>query len=60
MGGMDEPGEVQDAHMGVPMYTATLGIPQTLKLLAEFGCVCRHLEYDQFPQLHAYVIAQKA
>src|SRR5689334_6269848 len=24
LGGLDEPGEVHDAHMGVPMYTATL------------------------------------
>jgi hypothetical protein len=60
MGGTDQPGEVQDTHMGVPMYTATLGIPKMLSLLAECGCVCRHLEYDQHPQLHVYVIAQKA
>ncbi|HEV7300841.1 MAG TPA: class I SAM-dependent methyltransferase [Tepidisphaeraceae bacterium] len=60
LGGTDAPGEVHDAHMGVPMYTATLGIPQTLDLLARCGCVCRHLEYDQFPELHVYVIAQKA
>jgi trans-aconitate methyltransferase len=59
LGGTDEPGEVQDSHMGVPMYTATLGIPQTLSLLTQFGCVCRHLEYDQYPQLHVCVIAQK-
>jgi len=58
-GGTDEPGEVRDAHMGPPMYTATLGIPQTLSLLTQFGCICRHLEYDQFPELHVYVIAQK-
>lgn len=60
MGGTDEPGEVQDDHMGVPMYTATMGIPNMLAVLAECGCVCRHLEYDQYPQLHMYVIAQKA
>jgi len=59
MGGTDEPGEVQDTHMGVPMYTATLGIPKMLGLLAECDSVCRHLEYDQYPQLHVYVIAQK-
>jgi SAM-dependent methyltransferase len=60
LGGTDEPGEVRDTHMGVPMYTATLGIPRTLALLADFGCVCRHLEYDQLPQLHVCVIAQRA
>lgn len=60
MGGTDVPGEVQDAHMGVPMYTGTMGIPKTLELLTDCGCVCRHLEYDQHPQLHVYVIAQRA
>jgi hypothetical protein len=58
LGGTAEAGEVRDAHMGVPMYTATLGVPRTLALLAEFGCACRHLEYDQHPELHVYVIAQ--
>ncbi|MBA3777419.1 MAG: class I SAM-dependent methyltransferase [Betaproteobacteria bacterium] len=60
LGGTDQPGEVQESHMGVPMYTGTMGIPKTLELLTACGCVCRHLEYDQLPELHAYVIAQKA
>ncbi|HEX8325328.1 MAG TPA: class I SAM-dependent methyltransferase [Tepidisphaeraceae bacterium] len=60
LGGTDEPDEVRDAHMGPPMYTATLGIPRTLALLTEHGCVCRHLEYDQHPELHTYLIAQKS
>ena len=59
MGGTDQPGEVRDAHMGPPMYTGTLGIPKTLALLTQYGCICRHLEYDQYPQLHLYIIAQK-
>jgi SAM-dependent methyltransferase len=58
-GGLDAPGEVRDASMGPPMYHATLGIPQTLALLAEHACVCKHLEFDQFPESHLYVIAQK-
>ena len=58
-GGVDQPGEVRDAHMGVPMYTGTLGIPKTLALLTQYGCACRHLEFDQYPQLHVYIIAQK-
>lgn len=41
------------------MYHATLGIPETLDVLAKLGCVCRHLEYDQHPELHVYLIAQK-
>lgn len=58
-GAVDRPGDVQDAHMGPPMYTAVLGIPKTLAILSESGCVCRHLEYDQYPQLHLYIVAQK-
>jgi trans-aconitate methyltransferase len=58
-GAVDHSGDVQDAHMDVPMYTAALGIPKVLEVLAESGCVCRHLEYDQYPQLHLYIIAQK-
>ena len=58
-GGVDIPGDVQDAHMGPPMYTAALGIPRTLELLSDFGCICRHLEYDQHPALHLYIVAQK-
>ena len=58
-GGTDGPDERQNSHMGPPMYHATLGIPATLRVLAEAGCVCRHLEYDQHPEAHVYVIAQK-
>lgn len=59
MGGVDQPSEVRDAHMGPPMYHAALGIPETLSLLTTRECVCRHLEYDQYPEMHVYVVAQK-
>src|SRR6187402_1286848 len=42
------------------MYHATLGVPKTLQVLAEGGCVCRHLEYDQYPEDHVYLIAQSS
>jgi 2-polyprenyl-3-methyl-5-hydroxy-6-metoxy-1,4-benzoquinol methylase len=58
-GGLDGPSEKQDAAMGPPMYYSVLGIPRTLQVLAESGCVCRHLEYDQFPEKHVFLIAQK-
>jgi RimJ/RimL family protein N-acetyltransferase len=60
MGGTDAPDEKRDLCMGLPMYHATLGIPKTLHALAEGGCVCRHLEYDQYPESHVYLIAQKS
>jgi SAM-dependent methyltransferase len=58
-GGTDAPSEKQDSCMGPPMYHATPGMPRTLQVLADSGCVCRHLEYDQYPEAHVYLIAQK-
>lgn len=45
--------------MGVPMYHSAPGIPALLEIIGRSGCVCRHLEYDQYPELHMYIIAQK-
>jgi 2-polyprenyl-3-methyl-5-hydroxy-6-metoxy-1,4-benzoquinol methylase len=58
-GGLDEPGEKIDSAMGPEMYYSVLGIPATLRVISEVGCVCRHLEYDQLPELHLCVIAQR-
>lgn len=58
-GGTDAPTETRDSCMGPPMYHARLGVPKTLQILAEADCVCRHLEYDQHPELHVFVIAQR-
>ncbi len=58
-GGLDEPGEKSDSCMGAQLDYSILGIPQTLELLRKFGCICRHLEYDQYPENHLYIIAQK-
>ena len=58
--GFDEPGDHGDSgHMGVPLAYGALGIPKLLALLTKFGCICRHLEYDQYPEQHLYIIAQK-
>jgi hypothetical protein len=45
--------------MGGMFDYSTLGIPRYLELLPKFGCICRHLEYDQYPEQHLYIIAQK-
>ena len=58
-GGLDDPGEKSNSDMGVPLGYSVLGIPRLLELLNKFGCICRHLEYDQYPEMHLYVIAQK-
>lgn len=58
-GGLDEPGEVQNDHMGVPMYHATPGLPALIRLIADAKCVIRHLEYDQWPEKHVVVVVQR-
>ena len=59
-GGLDEPAEKRDSAMGPPVYYSVLGIPKTLQTLSDAGCICRHLEYDQLPERHLFLIAQKA
>jgi SAM-dependent methyltransferase len=58
--GFDEPGDHGDSgQMGVPLAYGTLGVPQLLELLVKCRCACRHLEFDQFPEKHLFVIAEK-
>ncbi len=59
-GGIDEPGEHNDDFMGPEVYYSSLGISGFLRLVMDSGCICRHLEYDQYPELHTYLIVQKA
>lgn len=59
MGGLHEAHEKQDRAMGPPMYYSTLGIPATLALINASGAVVKHLEFDQSPEQHLYVIAQR-
>jgi hypothetical protein len=58
-GGLDHPSEHTDSHMGPALYYASLGIPEFLRVIEEGGGVCRHLEFDQFPEKHLVIIAQK-
>ncbi len=58
-GGLDAPEERLDASMGVPVNYSTLGVSLTLQTLAAAGCVCRHLEYDQLPEKHVFIIVQR-
>lgn len=59
-GGLDEASEHTDDYMGPEVYYSALGIPNLLEVISESGCICRHLEYDQYPELHLYLIVQKA
>ncbi len=59
IGGTENPSDITNSYMGPPMYHSTLGITRTLELIGKAGAICRHLEYDQCPQLHVYIICQK-
>ncbi len=58
-GGLDGPEEKRDSTMGAPVYYSVLGLSKTLQTIADAGCTCRHLEYDQLPEKHVFLIAQK-
>lgn len=58
-GGTDDEDDHKDSSMGPELSYASLGVNGFLKLLIALGCACRHLEYDQHPELHAYLIVQK-
>jgi len=60
MGGLDAPSEMVNSDMGVPMYYASPGIPRALAWIDAEESVCRHLEYDQYPERHVCLIAQRA
>lgn len=58
-GGVESADERTDPCLGQPMYHAAIGIPAVLRAILDTGCACRHLEYDQYPSPHVYVIAQR-
>lgn len=58
-GGKTKPGEHTDDFMGPEVYYSSLGTNGFLALLMKLGCQCLHLEYDQYPELHTFLIAQK-
>lgn len=59
-GGVDKPTEHSDSFLGKKLFYGVLGIPKLLPLMQSCGLIVRHLEYDQFPERHLYVIAQKS
>ncbi len=59
-GGLDNPSEHTDSHMGPCLYYASLGIPELMRVIYEGGCVCRHPEFDQLPEKHLVIIVQRA
>jgi len=40
-------------------YYSSIGINGNLKVIMESNCECMHLELDQFPEKHVFIIAKK-
>jgi len=57
--GGGEPGEITGSFAEHEFGYSTLGVEEFVRLLREFGCYCRHVEYDQWPEGHVSIIAQK-
>lgn len=55
----DAVGEHDDVMQGEILHYSSIGIEGNLRVLAEAGVACRHLELDQWPEKHAYVIGIK-
>lgn len=55
----DGEGEHTDKWHNDTFYYSTLGINKNLKILANNGVTCKHLELDQWPYNHVYLIGIK-
>jgi len=55
----DAEGEHDDTWHGEAFHYSSLGIKGNLALLAANGVTCKHLELDQWPQPHVYVVGVK-
>jgi predicted TPR repeat methyltransferase len=58
-GGTEGPDEHKDDNMGPEVYYSSLSMNGYVQLLIRSGCIIRHIEYDHYPELHAYFIVQK-
>ncbi|MFC5051382.1 class I SAM-dependent methyltransferase [Rubritalea spongiae] len=59
-GGVSDAGEISGGFEGQDFEYSSLGLSRNLELIAEFGCECLHLEFDQGPgEGHVYLIARK-
>lgn len=57
--GGGEAGEIQGTFQDQVFGYSTLGVEAFVRILNESGCLCRHVEYDQYPEKHVVVIAEK-
>ncbi len=58
-GGTQEENSHVDDFMGPQVYYSSLGVTGFLKQIMHLKCICRHLEFEEYPGTHAYLIVQK-
>jgi SAM-dependent methyltransferase len=58
--GGGEAGEITGTFRERDFGYSSLGVERFVRLLDECGCRCLHVEYDQYPERHVVIIAQKA
>ena len=51
--------EIIGSFHGLDFGYSTLGVDVFLQILMGADCTCRHLEYDQFPENHVVLIAER-
>jgi SAM-dependent methyltransferase len=55
----DDEGEHQDQWRGDNFAYSSIGINENLRILPDNAVICKHLELDQFPEKHVYIIGTK-
>ncbi|NKB61544.1 MAG: methyltransferase domain-containing protein [Gammaproteobacteria bacterium] len=55
----DDVGAHEDVWHGDRFYYSSIGINGNLKVMMENGVTCKHMELDQWPLNHVYIIGQK-
>jgi SAM-dependent methyltransferase len=58
-GGVEAPDERANPMNGVLLRHSAPGVGNTLRWLDEFGLSVKHLEYDQHPLDHVFVVARR-
>lgn len=56
----DAIGEHTDQWHADTFYYSSIGINENIRILLDNGVTCRHLELDQWPQNHVYIIGIKS
>lgn len=54
-----EPGSIQGEFGGKQFEYSSLGVSEFVRILRQGGCAIQHLERDQHPLNHVYIVVKK-